>query len=136
MNQTGNNSLYSSTLTNVPVDETFVCNNSLSDIRKMTSDGGNNVVYCSISTLYIGYSSNGGTSFTILPSPAIFVDIFYSGSVLWAITSTTVYKSLNNGTSWIIVLSGLSIKSSAINLSNTLLYISCTTGEVVLYRLI
>lgn len=92
------------TVTLPSTTETFISNSNVPTTYinvRITSDGGNNVFFTKSSTGY--YSSDGGSTFgSAISLPTTFINVWYSSSTgyLWANTSTTIYLSKNNGTTW------------------------------------
>jgi hypothetical protein len=130
-----NNAINSTLLTDAIPTETNLFPAIFSIAYSITSDSsGFNVAYTSRTQSGIAYSSNAGASFSLVSSPS-FILMMYAGAVLWGCSSTTVYKSTNNGTDWLGVFSGASIKSMCVSSSNTFIYIVYTSGAIGTYAI-
>ena len=129
-----NNKIETTILLDTTPTEVVYQTSLIAGTYRITSDGGNNVVCNSSSVTTLAVSTDGGATFTsTTSSPVLLTFIYYSGSILWGCSASTIYKSSNNGSTWTTVVSGLSIKSMIPVLNNTKIYITYTTGEVIAY---
>ena len=127
---TFSNGLFATTISDTTPTEITFASSLVGNIYKITSDGGNNIVYNNGNSPIIAYSTNNGISFTTTSSPEILQFLFYTGTILWGCSSTSIYYSSNNGISWTTVIQGLSIRTM-VPFNNTTIYIVYSTGQVV-----
>lgn len=130
-----NNAINSTVLTDAIPTETNLFPAIFTVAYSITSDtSGFNVAYTSRTQPGIGYSNNAGGSFIFLKSPS-FILMMYAGTVLWGCSATTVYRSIDNGTSWNGVFSGSSIRSMCVSSTNTYIYIVYTDSTIGIYSI-
>jgi hypothetical protein len=95
------NALLSYLLTDVAPKETLVLTLPFEG-QWITSNGGNSIFYTTVQ--FTGfYSSDGGNNWSSeLIVPDTFISVWYNSSAtrLWGATSSILYYSTNNGTSW------------------------------------
>lgn len=143
----GSKALYSYLLTTTPSEITV---NTLSSAGQwITSNGGNSIFFTTISNSSDGgfyytatdliinlgyYSSNGGTTWgSALNLPDFFISVWYNsaGTRLWAASSSKIYVSINNGSTWKTYSTRLSnMVGFNISSDSSKLFIVTLTGSI------
>ena len=118
---------------NAPPNNESVLVGALNFASRITSDGGNNIVYNNNGT-QVAVSTDDAVSFTLKTSPQT-TFIFMRGARLWGHDASTVVYSDNLGTTWTTLLTGLSIRTMTPVVGNAKIYLVYTTGEVLKYVL-
>lgn len=119
-----------------PLAETIMIPNVIAGAWSITIDStGDKIAFASRSTSNIAYSLDAGLTYTTKPSPWFF-HIMYTGSVLWGNLAASIQKSVDNGTTWTIVIGGLpTTKSFCVSKSMTYIFIVFVDGNIGCYNL-
>jgi hypothetical protein len=126
---------YNLSLTTVSEVASFISIAGVSQTKWITTNTSGNKLFCTTLANQGLYSSTGVPSgvVSVLTLPATFVSVWYNsaGTHLWAASSTTIYYSINNGTSWSSIATGFTnIYGVNISSNGSRLYLLINTGTI------